>query len=386
MPLETDPEREIEALAAVLSSIPYVAIYLIGSAARGELAQGIIDGRRELFSDYEFFVVTPRFIAHRERDRVRALLDETARSFGYRNPLFHADFTTREANRLPSMRHTVFTFELRENGRLIAGRDMRHRLPAVTLETLDRRDTREILLKRLRAVAHGLPSPFILGRGARLDAMTEAVAGYLVARNALDLTTVFVPEAGALLPTYYRRVEWWRSHASAEPLNRFGPGAIEFLETCLIERRDLRFSEPARERYPRWVELMEIALGAVGLDGDAHGSPFAERPLSRGQWWAWARNALRVARDAGPTTALRWIRMPRKTMEAKGLLLAHRALAAWIRGAEREALGFLEGSWRLLSELSCGQTAAEMGGSFAERWLALRFGWRSYWERWVRLI
>jgi len=375
---------EITRVADILRSIPEASVLLLGSAARGELAEGWIGGRREVFSDYEFMVVTAHRVDSRTRAEIQRRVDTLRRSLGYRNPLFHIDVTWQQRDRLPRLPPTIFTFELKENARLLAGPDIRPHIPIVTLANLNRYKTNDILHNRLWAVLLYIPSAFIRGRMSELE---EITTGYLLARNALDLSTVLLPMQGILLPTYRQRIAYWQEYGLADAVTAMGPGFVPFLARCLVERQRLRFSQCAWARYPKLIAYLTKGLHIIGYDQDdpiSRPSPFAEWPIGRGEWLQLARLIIRVVRSKGITFAWEWLRLPRKALRVAGLLAMHRALVAWQAGDETSAQKELARSQQVLARIALTPTQID-GGPFVERWLELRRRWADYWLEHVRL-
>ena len=191
--------RQLKAVSELLAAEARPrAILLLGSAARGELAYAELDGQLEIFSDYELLLVTERRLPARKRQRIATQLAALEREFTQRNPLFHIDVIFRERRRLRTLPRIIFTYELKANGQVLHGEDVRPLLPEVTLANLDLRNANEILVKRLWAILLHTPRRLLRGPLTRLE---EMVWGYVLCRNALDLTTVLLPHCGVLLPS-----------------------------------------------------------------------------------------------------------------------------------------------------------------------------------------
>lgn len=385
---------QVDAIADRIAAAPGVtAVMLLGSAARGELAAAAVDGRLELFSDLEFMVVTARRLPGEARRAISADVERMAAGFGYRSRLFHVDLLFRERARLRSLPPFVFTFELAANGRPLRGPDVRPLIRRVTLSNLDRRNTREILMKRLWALAEALPADWIGGR-LPLPEVTARTLGVALCRNALDVPTVLLPDAGILLPTYAERVRHW-CDVPGRPFRPVVDGALgmdsgRYLARCLAARgRADASAAPADDhaRLLRWIAgaLIVVADAGMGRDvaparaevamadtdvamtqaGTAIASPgviaaksgdtaivaafaadliartsrrvFNERPISPGEWLAVARQSVRIANTLGGRRAVDWLRRPRKGDLCAGLLLLHLALAQRGDGADGDA-------------------------------------------------
>lgn len=410
-----------QAITAVLASAePQVtAILLLGSAARGELAYAQVDERCEVFSDYELLVVTRRRLPARERQRIAGQLVALQHQFAQRNPLFHIDVIFRERRRLQTLPRIIFTYELKANAQVLHGENVRPLLPEVTLANLDRRNANEILVKRLWAILLHTPRRLLRGPLTRLE---EMIWGYVLCRNALDLTTVLLPRRDVLLPSYGSRVEYLSEHYAQLGLaSRFGEGFPSFLTACLQERQSLSFSEPLSRRYARTIDHLATACDLLLEQADAPGISLPERlvtgsrrlfnewPISRGEWANLARLSLQHARRNGPLAAVRWLGGPKKGIATAGLLSAHRALLAHQAGRDDEAAARLAESARLLARIALtplppllpappgsptpaggGRTAASGVGAgeledFATRWLLLRRAWGGFWCEYMQL-
>ncbi len=330
-----------------------VAVAVLGSVARYEAAWARIDGRVEPFSDLELLLVTSRRLRPNEQLELRDALAALATTFGYVNPLFHVELLCRERRSLARMPPYIFTFELVANARTLAGPPILDKVRRVGLENLDRRNSHEILMKRLWALAEGLPQHWLAD--LPLDHISALVLAANLARQPLDVTTVLLPEVGILRPTYRQRLETW-SHTVDLPCRSAidqaaGGDSSEFLAGCLERRRDLRpLSRPTVE-YERVVRVLEAALGWL-LRCEPSTLPqalpersrqlFHEWPVTRGEWLALARQSLEIAARLGPAQATRWLFAPRKGLLAASLLELHLALIAHQQGDVGSARAHLD--------------------------------------------
>ena len=392
--LSPEAWREIQLLADALGDVPDSTVLLLGSVARGEIAEGFVNGRREVFSDYEFLVVTKKRLPADKCQALKIRATEIAQRFDYRNSLFHIDVTFKTRWRLRKLPHSIFTFELKSNALVLKGPDVLNLVPQVTLSNLNWGDTNEILLRRLWAIMLSMPDSFAFGRESGLS---EKVISYLIARNALDLTTVLLPYQGVLLPTYTERVEYLVKHGLGEKLQFLGPDFIPFMKRCLEEKLSLEFDEPPRESYPRLITYLEKALHFVGLNTENPGSapsPFNEWPWTPRQRIHLLKALKRLATRLTPLEIIEWLRKPRKAIRAAGMLEAHRALVAWIQGDRPRAEEAIARSWQLLEHLmpdrarelrAEASTSSTQRLDFPYRWLKLRQRWKDYWIYYYRI-
>lgn len=372
-----------------------VSVAAMGSLARGEGALARVEGRLELFSDMELLVVTDRRWPADRRARLTATARQLAAGFGYRSRRFHVDVLVRERQRLAAMPPFVFTYELRAAGRTLWGRDLLPEVRRVTLASLDRRNTHEILVKRLWHLAEDLPRPWLAGQA--LAEMDRRDLGVALARHPLDLPTALLPEAGILRAGYAARwVAWqalpdWPLRSGIDAEIHADSGA--WLADCLRRRAA---AEPVQEATAEHRRASEgLAAGLAGLLGtDAAGvlaalegragSALRPTPATPGEWAALVRQARRIARARGLRVTAEWLALPRKGQLAAGLILLHRSLAARLRGDSAGALTLAAQASRR------GRLVGEPGGAhrpqpgdwlaawLAARWALGRAFWRVY--------
>jgi hypothetical protein len=368
------------------------SLLLLGSAARGELSvRQDENGTVELFSDYEFLAVTSTRPLRAQHKALHVKLAELEQQIANPNPLFHIDLIVRERARLRSFPLIIFTFELKQNALVLYGEDIRAEIPDVTLQNLDFHNTHEILYKRLWAILLHLPKRFVVGHASETE---HRVTGYVLCRNALDLTTVLLPHEGVLLPTYAQRVAYLREHYSTLCLPQaLGPEFPGFLQDCLDRRLDLDFARmDLRALYGTTLGCLERGLATLlpGSNTDLAALPqharriFNESPISRGEWYNLARLTLALTRQRGPFQALRWLRLPKKGWLTLGLLAMHKALLAWFTDEATQAEGYLAQAWDILHMLSVTPLPRPQG-DFLQRWLALRVAWGEFWRQYIRL-
>ena len=371
-----------------LCNVPNVSsIYLIGSAARGELSAITIDGNIELYSDVEFCVVTNGRIDSISRKNLFTSLAEIEQAIVNPNPLFHIDILLRDKLWLSRMPRTIFTFEFKKNGKLLLGKDTKKRLPDVTLHNLDYRDANEILYKRLWALLLYLPKRWLL---ENLSPSEIRVAGYIFCRNALDITTVLLPQADILLPTYCQRVEKLSAVYSFLPFaQHLGNGFPDFMQMCLKHRLDLDFDHIALETlYAETIHYLKLALLCVSGSEqnnliDFH-SGYNEFPTAPRQWLNLIQLGRQMIHRKGIHSAFQWLLLPKKEILAQGLLAMHLALLAWKQGHVTEAEGYLAHSIEKLNQLT-GKEFSDSLATFSVKWQNLRKKWGVFWGDFIRL-
>jgi hypothetical protein len=374
------------------------SVLLLGSASRGELVTARVDGRLEVFGDIELLAVTTGRLPSVARRGLAEQVHEQGVALGYRSQLFHAEVLFRERSRLGRMPPLVFTHELAANGVVLSGIDVRAELRTVTIDSLDRKNTHEIAFKRLWALAEAIPEAWVKDQPmGRIDATSLAVA---CARNALDVPTVLLPEAGLLGASYAERVSMWRA-SSALPFRSgidraLGEDSGSYFESCLQSRRDARPDvDPVRAHrlavgaliatlgwllHPGFASTAERTLELIRLYS---GDIFNERPIAAGEVLGRLRALPRVLSDDGPAGAAAWLRSNKKGRLAASAGFLHLALASWMAGDEVEARRQLVRARREVEVRR--QDHASATAPFADLWLDCRVGLaRAFWHT-VRL-
>jgi len=386
---------QLRRILEVLSSASSTSsILLLGSAARGELSYAYFHDRLEVFSDYEFLVITDGPVSVREKGRQTQMLVELEEKFFPHNPLFHIDVIYREKGRLSTLQPIIFTYELKQNAQALYGSDVKASIPDVSLRNLDLKNANEILYKRLWAMLLHIPRNLV--KGAMSD-FEEMVLRYVLWRNPLDLTTVLLPHEGVLLPTYEERVAYVAKNYRGLRFSRaLGPEFPSFLAECLAGRKELKSIRPSLELYSQALHYLEKGLAyIVGDFAQSVDLPvqvaqrsrriFNEGPISRGELASLARLGWRLVGRRGLKQTWRWLRMPKKGLLTAGFLHMHRALLDYLKGKIEAAGEHLDGAEVCLNELALKTAGAVPPQPFPGRWLALRRLWGEFWAEYIRL-
>ena len=374
-------------VAAINASLEARSVILLGSAARDELSVRMMSPSDfELYSDYECMVVVEKRPSTDQRRALQRKLDQLEVEINNPNPLFHIDIIIREEKRLQALPPIIFTFEMKANGKIVYGDDVLPQVPTVTLDNLDFLNTNEILYKRLWALLLHLPKTFITGQ--ELSAVEECVTGYLLCRNALDITTVLLPYEQILLPTYQQRVHTLdKQYTTLEFAIDFGPEFPDYLQQCLRLRQTLQFENiNLQSWYRKTITYLILALNQIGLveDGISSSKIYNEWPISRGEWYNLALMSKRQLRSHGLRETSQWLRAPKKQMLTLGLLEMHHALLAWQNNDAPGANAHLKRSEGILSTLNLGMSNLLTSG-FLHQWFELRGHWAEFWRLYIRL-
>ena len=151
-----------------------------------------------MVSDIEFFTVYPdgftafaEFTAFMEKTVGDIFADQDSR-------LFHVDNTFLCRQRLGSMARKLLTYDAKQMGKAVVGRDDVCLLPDTTLENINLWDIRDILTHRVFSVLYyGFP---LKAQGK------EEEYRYNLAKNSLDLMTVLLVTHGILESGFINRL------------------------------------------------------------------------------------------------------------------------------------------------------------------------------------
>ncbi len=361
------------------------SVILLGSTSRGEL--GVVEEGKEvtLFSDYELLVVGRGRAGRSESERLRREWGRLEEEIRLGSPLFHIDFAYVPRARLRRLPRRWWTYELRQRGIVVFGEDCTEELPEVGLENLDYQELNEVLIWRLWALLLHLPMPGLLT--GQLETGVERRYRYLLAKNALDLTTWLLPLEGVLLPSFGERVAYLSGHfAELDSSSVMGADFPPFLRRCLQAKRGGVMPGSPGALYLETIGYFGRAarflcrrygLGDEGEDWReavlrARGRLFREwRPRQKlRQLWRWPL----VARQRGWARSLKWLLGVRGARLLLCLYEMHFAVAAALEGPEeQQAMEHLRAAARRCEELalrtSCVDGARQ---GFAEVWSALR--------------
>lgn len=268
--------EEIQALlekaVKILEGKDVLSIMALGSLPRGELSYRTKNGSLELFSDIDILVITKGDTNKKEQFLLREKLKELERIFQPGNPLFDINiefFALQEFKRLP---FKVRFYELKESGKTLSGQDLRHVIPKFGLENLNVKDTNNIVRDRLLHVLLYFPRELLEGKK---NDFSQDVFKYILARNALDITTVALFQRGIFLSTYSERVKYVVAN-SGTFVSDFGSDFPRFLTRCLKVKLNMDFNEPLMSLFEDVLKyfrlLLVYTLRNNGIDMEKSGS------------------------------------------------------------------------------------------------------------------
>ena len=246
-----------------------LSIILYGSTARGELSYTIKNGKLDIFSDYELEVIYKNKIPRHRMDNLKKNLQKLSSQI--KNPLFHVDITynTKWSFWLKArLDRRIAIYETKKNGIILYGENFLKKLPEITLKNLDMGNTNELTLIRLWMQLLFIPKNVIIGNPSKYEV---EILKYFLARNSLEILTIFLPNQGILLPTYKDRVRYF-SQKYKKFSYVFPEDFHVFLNECYNVKKTLHYNLSLKDYYQNMLEgylcLLEYLLGAEKVSSD----------------------------------------------------------------------------------------------------------------------
>lgn len=179
------------------------SIILIGSAARGELSYSHEENNIDIFSDYEFIIVTHKIIPPQISNNLKRSFNSLEKKWNIRSPLFSVDFGVASSKKWRFTPPTLWTFETKQKGLVVYGKDVRQDLVDINIENLDFGNLNQLILVRLWSMLIHVPLHCIFHNASEYEWFTGK---FFLARNILDLLTIYLPNVGILESGYDRRL------------------------------------------------------------------------------------------------------------------------------------------------------------------------------------
>lgn len=219
------------------------SLVLIGSMSRNEATwEKTESGSLLLMSDIEFLLVYQCGLQNIDK------IEKDIQDIGYRilgdyaSPLFHIDISSIPEDRVPMLERKLLIYDAKAFGKTVAGRDVVPELPEITIHNINLFDIRDILLHRAYAIiTYGFP---FRESGNIIEYQ------YVLAKNSLDLMTVFLVERGILISGFENRCRKIQSMDVDEELKLY-------FEFCLSKK----IGTECRKQYlPEQMEKIFFGL------------------------------------------------------------------------------------------------------------------------------
>lgn len=211
--------NELSGFKSVLS------IILIGSCARGEETYFTgEDGKELLYSDIEFFALVSNGTEIDEISKKIKFLNKSIFA-EERSPVFEISIGFLFLNAIKRLDKRFIIFETTQCGRCIYGDEKYLQLlPNITVRNINKSNLISIVNQRLFHV---------LSEWEKSDAHEKK---YCIARNTLDILTVYLPFKGYLIATYRSRINFFNNnpHVSKNEFEKsFGRRLHDYFEMKL---------------------------------------------------------------------------------------------------------------------------------------------------------
>lgn len=193
--IKTELEQITQTITEVLGDNQVLSIYLIGSAARNELSIYRDKLDFDIYSDYEFVVITKRSSNFPIRKLNDLIWKRHVASLG-RSPLFKVDLGIFPQVKLRYIPASLWSFEFVNCGILMFGKEVRDRVGSITHQNIDKGNLRWLIPVRLwNYLKNEEPT------------VTNSISfnRLLIARNLLEVPSIVLPHFGVLSAGYYNR-------------------------------------------------------------------------------------------------------------------------------------------------------------------------------------
>ena len=340
-------------VSTVLTTIPATqSIILTGSTCRGELSYVQIDSELRLLSDFELIAVVPTSqslrrasLPDQQNSHLSSLFDNS--------PLFHVDLSIVTLSQLRHFFPVIFTYETRENGRVLWEKNLVSKLPEVHCSNLDIENVNELVLVRLLSLLLCTPRRVVLGTASTYE---QLIFQYIQYRNILDVLTIMLPNEGVLLSDYRSKVDYVSQHyedLSAKEF--FGSDFSKLMGRCLHGKLHPEFNQDVQDTinlyrvtvktFRNLIRFIVYQHYGSRLMPEFNSLDLVQFEIGRGTKSPLRRMAreLRAARnrDLPPVSMLRWLAIKRKqTIMIAFLLEMHAVLLdILIRQKAEDGLG-----------------------------------------------
>lgn len=175
-----------------------ISIILLGSLSRGEGSWYKRENDIILLSDIEFLTIIPKGFT--EKKELEEELHSVAKDiFGSNTSFFHIDSTFITLMQLKRLEKKLLTFDANLYGTTVVGNDYINMIPKVTIQNINYHDIFDILIHRSFSILYyGIP----LKKQNHIEEYR-----YSLAKNSLDLLTVFLIEKRILVSGFTNKCE-----------------------------------------------------------------------------------------------------------------------------------------------------------------------------------
>jgi len=241
-------KSHFEKILDPISSDEISSVLLIGGTSRGELSYQRINRKLLIYSDYEFLLIANGKVRKEDKIKLRHYYDKLQKEIANKSPLFHIDFDYISQHKLANLKRTFWTYEVKKTGIAIWGKDLKDKIPEVTLQNINLKELNEALIWRLWTIFLYTPPKILTQR--KVTSEKEVIFKYVLSKNTLDITTWLLPWEGYLVPSFSKRITFINeNYQKLSCANFFGDNFKDFLNLCLNGKLKLQFENLTTEQF-----------------------------------------------------------------------------------------------------------------------------------------
>jgi len=385
--------REIKAQLAEIVDIfssyrNIISVNLTGSTSRGELSYMFTDGRLNIFSDYEFLVITRHRFDKDTLINLKHKLRLLEKRFSSGNPLFHIDFCYTTINRISRFPKILRQYEFNRTAKAIYCDNLIPFFPEVNLKNMDFRNLNEIIFKRLWNILKFVPANLLNGE---LTEREKTIFNYVLSRNALDISTIYLPYKGVLLPAYSERIHYINDHyQTLNAAGDFDKEFPDFLRSALEGKLSLNFNLQPHEMYRKTIGYFSCLIMMIqkhfsnsGCHQEKSGSNyeqlFNEWPVDRHELRTLITLLYRIAMTRGAGHMSQWLFLKKKAVMTSLLFDIHLLLQLHINGSDQYD-DYLNSCRQKLYMLQVFNDRKSQDLVYPESWFRLKDNFSGFWS------
>lgn len=183
-----------------------VSILFIGSGSRNELSYKIKENSIDIFSDYEFVIIVDKMLSQDEFDKLNKIFRNLEKKWNIKSPLFYIDYGVSTLSKFKLTPPTLWSYEARNLGVIVYGRDVRKDLVDVNLTNLDYGNLNELIIVRLWNMLVHMNNGFIKKENNEYE---NFIIKFYYSRNILDILTILLPNYSILQGGYRNRTNYF---------------------------------------------------------------------------------------------------------------------------------------------------------------------------------
>lgn len=184
------------------------SVYLIGSAARGELSFLLSPSGFDVHGDIEYLFVFRGSVKRKDKRILSKILQDIEQYLNIKSPFFHIDYGAYSRIKMRFLPNTFWFQELFNNGQLVYGQSDTDLFRTILRRRYDLGNLNRIIIVRLWNMLRIMPDKI---KSDELSEYEKELVAHSYARNILDILTVYMPNKGYKLFTYKSRLKAYQN-------------------------------------------------------------------------------------------------------------------------------------------------------------------------------